>query len=113
MVTVDASVTYQGSSALNVTPPSAPNLCVIYGTVRDAAGVSIAGACVQAYAEVPQVVASTQKGERIASTHTDANGYFEIELVRTAIVNFTIEGTDLDVTRTVPDAANQDVTTWT
>lgn len=113
LVTVDGSVTYQGTSLINITPPSAPDLCVIFGTIRNAAGIPVAGACVKAYAETPQVVGSVQKSEVVAQTSTNANGYFEMELVQGSVVNFAIEGTDVDVTKTVPLQASQDVTTWT
>jgi len=113
LVTADGSVTFQGTSLIIITPPSSPDLCVIFGTIRNAAGTPIAGACVKAYAETPQVVGGTQGSEVVAQTSTDANGYFEIELMRGAVVNFTIEGTDVDVTKTVPDQASQDITTWT
>ena len=103
----------QGTPGFSITPPSAPDLCVIYGTLRNAAGVAIAGACVQVYAITPQVVSGVQKGTSIAKTTTNVNGYFEIELVRTAEVNVEIVDADIDVERTVPDAASQDFTTWT
>lgn len=113
VVTADASITFSGTSFINITPPSAPDLCVIFGTVRNAAGRNLSGVCVEAYATTPQVVAGTQKGEKIASVRTDANGYFELELVRGTEVNFEIEDTDFDKVLTVPDQASQDVTTWT
>jgi len=113
LVAADGSTTFSGSSQVTITPPSAPDLCVIFGTIRNAAGKPISGACVQADAVVPQVVSSVQKSEIIASTVTDTAGYFELELVRGAIVNFQIEGTDVDVEKTVPDQATQDITTWT
>jgi len=103
----------QGTPGFSITPPSAPDLCVIYGTLRNAGGVAIAGACIQVYAVTPQVVSGVQKGSKIARTTTNVNGYFEIELVRTAEVNIEIEDADIDVERTVPDAASQDFTTWT
>jgi len=113
LVAGDAAVTYTGSSLIVITPPSAPDLCVIFGTVRDAAGQVVAGACVEAFAITPQVVGTVQKGSRIANTVTDANGQFQMELVRLTNVRFAIEGTDVDFERVVPDAASQDLTTWT
>lgn len=113
VVTADATPTYQGTSLITVTTPSAPNLCVVFGYVYDAAGVPVAGSCVSATAIVPQAVGGAQSGERVVHTATDTLGYFEIELVRTSQVRFKIEGTDVDSTKTVPDAASQDFTTWT
>lgn len=112
-VSADAAVEFTGTSLLNLVTPSAPDLCVIYGTVRDALGRPISGACVEAYAVTPQTVSSIQKGDRAGNTRTDANGWFQIELVRLTVVQFTIEGTAFDFERTVPDQSSQDVTTWT
>ena len=112
-VTVDATVTYTGTSLIIITPPSSPNLCAIYGTVRDAAGNPVANAEVAAYAVTPQVVNDTQESAVIAATVTDANGYFRLELERLAQVSFTIQDTGLDVIRTVPDLPSQDIATWT
>lgn len=113
VVSGDAPVTFVGTSLISITPPSAPDLCVIHGTVRDAGGHVVAGACVEAYAVTPQVVSGVQKAERVAVTTTNTQGYFELELVQGALVQFKIEGTDLDIERTVPTAATQDLTTWT
>lgn len=113
LVAGDGAVTFVGTNLITITPPSAPDLCVIFGTIRDAAGQVVAGACVEAFADTPQVVSGTQYGERIAQTTTDVNGYFELELVRLTQVRFSIDGTGLDIERTVPDAVSQDITTWT
>jgi len=113
VVTVDASVTYVGASTVVIVPPSAPNLCAIYGTIRDAAGISIANAHVKAYSVTPQTVGTVQEGDVVACTVTDANGFFRLELERKVEVSFTIETTGLDVIRTVPDLPSQDVATWT
>jgi hypothetical protein len=48
----------------------------------------------------------------VACTVTDANGAFRLELERLAQVNFTIEDTGLNVIRTVPDLAMQDLASW-
>jgi hypothetical protein len=105
--------TIVGTPGFVITPPSAPDLCVIYGTLRDAGGKAIQGACIQAFATTPQVVAGTQKGNPIASVTTDVTGFFELELVRNTEVNIVVEKAGLDIIRTVPDAASQDLTTWT
>ena len=112
-VTGDAAVEFVGTSLTSLVTPSAPDLCVIFGTIRDALGRPISGACVEAYAYTPQTVSGIQKGDRVGTTVTDANGWFQIELVRNAVVQFTIEGTAFDFERTVPDLPSQDVTTWT
>jgi hypothetical protein len=112
-VSADAGVTFVGTPLTSLITPSAPDLCVIFGTIRDALGQPISGACVEAYAITPQTVSGVQKGDRVGTTVTDVNGWFTIELVRTSTVQFTIEGTAFDFERVVPDQPSQDVTTWT
>lgn len=112
-VTVDATVTYTGTSLIIIVPPSSPNLCAIYGTVRDAGGNPVCNSRVQAYAVTPQIINGTQESVQVACTVTDANGYFRLELERLAEVTFTIEDTGLEVVRTVPDLPSQDIATWT
>ena len=112
VVTGDTTVTYIGSTVVVIMPPSAPNLCVIYGTIRNAGGIPVANARVHAYSVLPQTVGNVQEGDPIACTVTDANGEFQLELERTAQVNFTIETTGLDVIRTVPNLPMQNLVTW-
>lgn len=89
------------------------NLCTIYGTVRDAEGEPLIGSEVDAYAyTTPQVVSGIQMGKRIAHTPTNAVGYFELDLERGASVRFSIPDAGRDETLTVPDAASQDIATW-
>lgn len=92
--------------------PSAVDLCVVYGTIRDASGNAVAGACIKVYAETPQVVSGTQKGKKLVVTRTDTNGYFEMELVQGTEVTVTIAKAGIEVTRTVPSTASQDFTSW-
>lgn len=112
VVTGDQTTTYTGT-AFAAPIPSAPNLCVIFGTIRNAAGIPLAGVCIQAFAtKLPQDVGGAQLGEKIAEVRTDTAGFFQIELVRTLVVRFIVEGTDFDQIKTVPDLASQDLTTW-
>ena len=113
VVAADGAVTFVGTSLIIVVPPSNPNLCAIFGTIRDASGQPVANARVVAYAIVPQVAQGTQQHDQETCTVTDGDGFFRLELERLTQVNFSIEETGLDVARTVPDAATQDVTTWT
>jgi len=112
VVTIDATVTYLGTTVIIITPPSSPNLCVIYGTLRNAAGIPVVNAHVRAYSVTPQTVNGVQEGDPVACTVTDSNGYFELELERLAQVNLLIETTGLDVIRTVPNLATQNLVTW-
>ncbi len=110
-VTADQTVDLAGVG-FTVPPPSAPNLCVIFGTIIDAGGNDVVGACVQAFATTPQDVAGTTLGEPLAEVTTDQAGAFTIELVRNSEVRFTIEDAGVDFVKTVPDLASQDFTTW-
>jgi hypothetical protein len=110
-VTANAPFEIQGTSV--IPPPAGPDYCVIYGTVRNAAGDPIVNACVEAYSIVPQVVDGVQHSEQIASENTDVNGQFTMPLLRDTVVRFIIETTGVDEIRTVPDADTQDIATWT
>ena len=107
------AVTYVGTGLVTITPPSAPNLCVIFGTLRDAGGNAHAGVCLEFISTVPQVVSGVQETNRLQSVVTDANGFFEIELERNAAVTVEAEAAGIEISRTVPDAPTQDFTTWT
>jgi hypothetical protein len=111
-VTADATVTYEGVRVFTPVAPADPNVCVIYGTIRDVAGNPLPGTCVGAYARTPQDVQGVQLGEQIAHVETDAAGYFELELLRGAEVIVTVESTGLSISRVVPALASQDITTW-
>lgn len=93
--------------------PSSPNLCVIFGTLRNAGGVVLVGADINVYAITPQIVSGVQMDNRIASATSSVTGYFELELEKGAEVRLVIELANRDETLTVPDAANQDIATWT
>jgi len=112
IVTSDAAVTVQGTSVINILPPPDPTLCTIYGVIRNAGGQPVAGACVHLFAKTPQAVAGSQQATEIVGTTTDNNGFFQLFAQRGAIVRFTIDGTDVDWYRTVPQATQQDITTW-
>lgn len=112
VVTADAVKTIIGTAFTAPTPSSA-DLCVIYGTLRDTAGVVQAGACVEAYAVVPQVNGAIQASDRIAHTATNASGYFELELTIDMEIWLKAESTGIDESRTVPDAPSQNIATWT
>jgi hypothetical protein len=108
----DGSVTFQGQSFLSPSDPTSPDKCVIFGQVLDVGGSPVVGAEVDANAVTPQAGGGYIIGPQIASTITDASGYFELELLRNIEVNFVIADADVDVIKTVPDAPNQWYTTW-
>lgn len=113
-IIVTATQTHNIEGTAFVAPtPSDPAYCTVYGTVRDAAGIPVENARVNVYATTPQVVGAIQKGDILAITATDELGYFEVELVRETRVQITVASTGLKFIKTVPDAASQDITTWT
>jgi len=112
VVTVDAAVTYVGTSVTVIVPPSNPLLCAVYGTVRNVKGEPVENVRVTAYSATPQVVQGSQQHIEVGCTLTDGNGFFRLELERGAQVNFMIEDTGLDVLRTVPSTPTQDVASW-
>lgn len=112
VVIADALVSFEGDRLYEPIVPSDPNKCVIFGWVRDAAGVAVAGACCAAYGRTPQDAQGSTINTRIAHVETDADGYFELELLRGAEVVFEIEATNVSINRIVPDEPSQDLTTW-
>jgi hypothetical protein len=111
-VSGDGTVTYTGS-AYAVPTPVLPSGCVISGTVRDASGEAIAGAAVDAYALTPQHVGSVHYGKALASTVTDNNGNYSIELEQGLTVQFVIDDGEIEnVTKTVPAAAGVAFADW-
>ena len=97
---------------MTLAPPNTPDPCVIYGYVYDGANQPVGGACVSATPTLPQAFGNAQVGEQAIHTVTREDGYFELQLVRTSEVRVQIESTDYDEIKVVPDAANQDFTTW-
>lgn len=112
VVVADATFIISGTIQTNIFVPSAPNLCVIFGTLVDASGKDLVGAEVKAFSPNAQAVGGLQLADPLAEATTDQDGFFQIELVRLATVQFTIEKADLDFVREVPDLASQDLTTW-
>lgn len=117
--TVPETLTVSGDGTHNYTAtafsapaPSSPELCVVYGTILDASGVAVADETVSVSVETPTTSDSNQLSLKQVSTTTNSSGYFEIELVRGARVNFTCVTASLRDTYLVPEAANQDLTTW-
>ena len=111
-VSGDGSATFQGQSFLSPSAPSGPDKCVIFGQVLDVGGTPVVGAEVDAYATTPQVGGGYIIGPQIASTITNTQGYFELELLRETTINFKIDDADVNEIKTVPDAPSQWYTTW-
>jgi len=111
IVSADATHNIEG---VKVTPsaPSAPDLCVVYGTILNASGVPVASAPVTAKATTPADSGGNQLAGNSVTTTADLSGYFELELIWGIEVRFKAKDTGLDGLYDVPNAVNQDVTTW-
>ncbi len=112
-VTMNQTTTFVGTP-VTIPIPSAPNLCVIFGTLVNAGGEDLVGANVRAFAVVDptQAVGGLQLADPIAETTTDQDGFFQLELIRLSLVLFIIEEAGIEFIRTVPDLTSQDLTTW-
>lgn len=105
------SETYNGVVAPPGTPVS-PSLCTVYGTIQDLGGNAIENAAVTAsLVSHPTIVSSTGISVESPATVTDSNGYFELTLLRTAVVNLEISAIGLRKQVTIPAAATVEFTT--
>ena len=115
-VTANATINITGS-AVTISAPSAPGLCVVYGYARDAAGVVHGNATVTAYV-LTRATGRFAGGyfltDRKKTATTDATtGKFELELQQGAVVNLECKPAGIALTeKTVPAASSQDITTW-
>lgn len=116
VVTGDATFNITGTNVTTSTP-SAPSTCVVYGTVVEEDGTPLQGAMVTA--KVKNQPDGYFKGGNIVAnrnarhnTKTDAAGYFELQLVQEAEVDFEIDQAGINFTKTVPTADSQDVSSW-
>ena len=122
-VTFDANLplTVAGDTALQidgvadaVSAASAPDLCVIFGTLRDAGGFAANGAAITATAyALPQELDANELTSATVTETANSSGYFEMELLRGARVNIICTVAGINWVRTVPDAASQDISAWT
>jgi hypothetical protein len=111
VVSADASVQYTATQWVP-SPASSPDLCMVYGTVVDAAGDPVPNAEVRAEAVVPATSSANQLGRKRVTTTANASGYFELELVRGASVLLSIPEAGIASTKTVPNLASQNLATW-
>ena len=85
---------------------------MIFGVLRDVGGIAHASALIEAFATTPQVVSGDQLTTRIASTTTEADGSFELELTQLATVQIRSTAACLDSIKVVPALDLQDIATW-
>jgi hypothetical protein len=112
VVSTDDTKTFTGTSFTAPTPAN-PDNCSIYGTLRDAGGNLLVGETVKIYAATPQGLAAVMLGERGLQATTDASGEFTIEVQKLAVVWVHNPVTGVQKKLTVPNAASQDISTWT
>lgn len=114
VVTGDATVNV-AATAFQPPVPSAPDMCVIFGTLVNAHGTPDQGAVITIRSAVPNAAAGetlVDNAPPITIT-TDANGQFSIELIKGAKVKIYSPEAGLGgVMFTVPQQASQDFATW-
>ena len=105
------AVTYSGVVAAAGVPVS-PALCTVYGTLTDLAGTALVATGVRAtVVGHPTIVGGAGVSVETPETWTDADGYFELTLLRTAVVNLEIDGIGLRQQVTIPAAATVEFST--
>jgi hypothetical protein len=117
--TVPETLTVSGTTSDSFTAtawapsaPSAVDLCVVFGTLVDAGGDPLTGAVIEARVAVPDAVGGYRLVNPKETATTDADGYFELELVRGAHVNLICTPAGIRGTFLVPASASQDFATW-
>ena len=105
------SDTYSGVVAAAGVPVS-PSLCTVYGTLTDLAGNALLSTGVRAtVVSHPVFVGGAGVSVETPETFTDATGYFELTLLRGAVVNLEIDAIGLRQQITIPAAATVDFIT--
>ncbi len=103
--------TYSGVVAAAGVPVS-PALCTVFGTLTDLAGNALLNTGVRAtVVSHPTIVSGAGVSAETVDTYTDAAGYFELTLLRTAVVNLEVDAVGLRQQVTIPAAATADFST--
>ena len=109
------TATFSGTSVIP-SSPTAPNLCVIYGSIYDIEGAVDDGTSPDPVIILAQRGRSTSVVDgRIYTNDTsrtkpDEDGYFEVELVRNMSVTISIERSGINKKVTVPDQVSAALT---
>lgn len=101
-----------GGSAPVIPPPSASDLCVIYGTLKDVSGAVVPGGTITFVARVPQVVGSQLTKTKVTAT-AGVDGQWNVELIQGAIADISSPEAGISDRRTVPYTASQAFEEWT
>jgi hypothetical protein len=89
--------------------PVLPSTCTVRGTLIDVGGTPIATCIVQARVKELTVASGAMVSQiSFVENVTDANGYWDLILIRNAKVWIRIPDLDISVEITVPDAATAD-----
>lgn len=103
--------TYSGVVAAPGVPVS-PSVCTVYGTLTNLAGVALASTGVRAtVVSHPTIISTAGVSVETEDTYTDADGYFELSILRGAVVNLEIDAVGLRQQVTIPDAATVEFST--
>lgn len=93
-VTGDGSrtITGTGDGTFEVTPPTAPSVCRVYGYFKDLGGNAVADVKVKAElsnrsAYVTGAATGTLLTRTYASTKSDANGYWQLDLIPNSLLS--------------------------
>lgn len=116
VVSGDGTINIIGEKTATSTPV-APDGCVVYGTCVTPSGGPSEGV------RVKVTVLNTPKGyfksgntvcnpPNVSQVITDSAGYWELELVQGADVRVEIPRAGIDIERTVPATASQDISSW-
>jgi hypothetical protein len=105
------AATYSGVVAAAGVPVS-PALCTVFGTLTDLAGSALLNTGVRAtVVSHPTLVGGAGVSVETPETFTNAAGYFELTLLRGAVVNLEIDAIGLRTQVTIPAAATADFIT--
>lgn len=92
--------------------PVSPTLCTVYGTLTDLAGNGLLNTGVRAtVVSHPTIVSGAGVSVETADTYTDATGYFELTVLRGAVVNLEVDAIGLRQQVTIPAAATVEFST--
>lgn len=114
---VDTSGNLSAFTVAKQAGPALPPVCVLFGSVLKTDGSPETEAQVQIFIDNTQ---KNKEGQFIGSdgitsppveTFTDDNGFWEINIIRNAVVRVVIPKINLDAEVTIPDAASADIHT--
>ena len=90
--------------------PSRAGYCVVWGFMVDVRGKPVNGVAVEAIRDDSSILTGSGEGlgNKVARTHTNVQGYFELELIRGQLITARIPGQNHQKKFIVPDQSNID-----